>query len=275
MTQHIFNASGSATAAQLDANFTDLYNVTALFQVSGTSIGINKAPAAFIDAQAGSAASGAVSFDLTNTQSGVTFGINVTGTTFLTGGAGGSLALLGPTTGNVGIAIGQYVAGTGGIQFLTNAAEQARFDSLGHFMIGYTSSQGAYKLQVNSQIFATSSTIATSDARYKQDVVPISGALAMVEALNPVTFAWKSHPIHNFISGRVTGFLAQEVQTALAGTDFIGNLVKSNTAQLPDGTEEQFFGIAEGNLIAVLAAAVKELSAQVTTLAARVTALEH
>ena len=56
------------------------------------------------------------------------------------------------------------------IIFGTNNAERMRIDSSGNLLIGYTSSNGSYKLQVNSQIFATSSTIATSDARYIENV---------------------------------------------------------------------------------------------------------
>lgn len=63
-----------------------------------------------------------------------------------------------------------------------SGAETARFAG-GNLLVGYTSSNGAYKLQVNSQIFSPSSTIATSDSKYKDNQQPLSGALAMVNAL--------------------------------------------------------------------------------------------
>ena len=63
-------------------------------------------------------------------------------------------------------------------------------DSSGNLLVGYTSSNGSYKLQVNSQIFATSAIIATSDARYKTNVTPISNGLALINKLNPVSFDW-------------------------------------------------------------------------------------
>lgn len=145
----------------------------------------------------------------------------------------------------------------------------------GNVLIGYTSSNGAYSLQVNSQIFATSATIATSDGRYKQNVTPISGALALVEALNPVTFKWKPHKVHKFdLENTVTGFIAQEVQTAFAGQPFVGSIVKPSECLIEkeetdaDGNVvkpavvEDFLGIAEGNLIAILTAAIKELKAE-------------
>jgi hypothetical protein len=43
---------------------------------------------------------------------------------------------------------------------------------------------------------------------------------------------------------------------------------------LPDGTKEEFLGIAEGNMIAILTSAIKELSAKNDALEARIAALE-
>jgi surface antigen len=159
--------------------------------------------------------------------------------------------------------------------FLTNIIERARIDSNGNFLIGYTSSNGAYKLQVNSQIFATSSAIATSDANYKENVIPLTNALDLVKGLNPVQFSWKQHSVHNFDTTTPTvGFIAQEVQATLSQMSFVDSVVKQSEVTLPDKTKEQFLGIAEGNMIAILTAALKELSAQVTTLQTQVTALK-
>ena len=59
--------------------------------------------------------------------------------------------------------------------FGVNNVEKMRLDSSsGGLLIGSTSSAGAYLLQVNSQIYATSATIATSDLRLKS---AIGGAL--------------------------------------------------------------------------------------------------
>lgn len=145
----------------------------------------------------------------------------------------------------------------------TLGSEVGRFDTNGYFLVGYTTSNGAYKLQVNSQIFATSSTIATSDAKYKTNVAPLVGALDLVGALNPVSFSWKPHAVHAFDTSKPTvGFLAQEVQAALSGQPFVDSVVKQSVCAMPDGSQEPFLGIAEGNLVAVLAAAIKELTAK-------------
>lgn len=161
--------------------------------------------------------------------------------------------------------------------FSSNAAvtgSTLRLDANKYALVGYEASNGAYRLQVNGSIYATSSTIATSDARYKENVKPITNALDIVERLNPVEFSWKPHPVHDFSKGVTVGFIAQEVELALQGTDYANSIVRTNQCQLPDGTEEEFMGIAEGNLIALLTSAVKELSAEIVTLRQRLTALE-
>jgi hypothetical protein len=155
-------------------------------------------------------------------------------------------------------------ASAGPLMFGTADTERARIDlANGYLLVGYTASNGAYRLQVNSQIFATSSTIATSDGRYKENVEPITGALNIVRALNPVSFNWKQHPVHNFdLEHKTVGFIAQEVQTALSDKPYVAAIIKQNECELPDGTKEEFLGIAEGNMIAILTAAIKELKAE-------------
>ena len=144
-----------------------------------------------------------------------------------------------------------------------SGTERMRIDSSGNLLVGYTSSNGSYKLQVNSQIFATSSTIATSDANYKTNVTPLTGALDLVSKLNPVSFNWKQHPVHDFDTQNTTvGFLAQEVQTALSGQAYVNSIIKESEVTLLDETKEKFLGIAEGNMIAILTKAIQELKAE-------------
>lgn len=193
---------------------------------------------------------------------------------------------------------------------------RARFDANGYLLIDYTTSNGAYKLQVNSQIFATSATIATSDGRYKENVQDLEGALDLICALKPKSFTWKQGEAadgvknpnfnkeiskfvlvevvaedgsvsienkeikfidkrewirepHNFNHGVTVGFVAQDVQQALSGKDFLDSIIKRNVRApaIDDNGNEiapasEFFGIAEGNLIAILTAAIKELKAE-------------
>ena len=168
-----------------------------------------------------------------------------------------------------------YQGLTAPLTFSTAGTERARIDSSGNLLIGYTSSNGSYKLQVNSQIFATSSTIATSDARYKENVEELSGALDIVKSLRPVSFDWKVHPIHNFdTKTKTVGFLAQDVQQTLAGKPYLNSIIKTNECVIEpevkdengtvtkEAVTEEFLGIAEGNMISILTAAIKELKAE-------------
>lgn len=161
-------------------------------------------------------------------------------------------------------------------------------DANGYLLVGYGSSNGAYKLQVNSQIFATSSTIATSDGRYKENITPLSNCLADVCALNPVQFNWKKHPTHNFDTETPTvGFIAQEVQQVLAERPYLNSIVKRNECDvvpavldknenvIEEAVREEFLGIAEGNMIALLTKAIQELKAELDATKAEVAALKR
>jgi hypothetical protein len=168
-----------------------------------------------------------------------------------------------------------------------NGAERMRLNVDGYLLVGYTASNGAYKLQVNSQIFATSATIATSDGRYKENVTPLTGALDIVKALNPVQFQWKQHPVHNFDRSCPTvGFIAQEVQQVLADKPYLDSIIKANECTIQEevkdeegnvvtpAVKEDFYGIAEGNMIAILTKALQEAIGEIETLKTKVAALE-
>jgi hypothetical protein len=162
------------------------------------------------------------------------------------------------------LAFGKMIGGSGGGVSATKS-EQMRLNLDGYLLVGYTSSNGAFRVQVNSQIFATSSSIATSDGRYKDNVETITSGLNIVDSLRPVAFDWKEHAVHNFPEGKTVGFIAQEVQEALSDYEWVDNIIKTNYNEEAD---EEFLGIAESNIIPLLVAAVKELKARVETLEA-------
>ena len=143
-----------------------------------------------------------------------------------------------------------------------------------YLLVGYTLSNGAYKLQVNSQIFATNATIATSDGRYKTNIKPLDEGLALVNRLKPVTFNWLKHPVHDFdTEKRQIGFIAQDLAATLKKTDFAGAVVKENTCEV-DGKKEDFLGVCDATLIPLLVKAVQDLSAKVDELTRKVELLE-
>jgi hypothetical protein len=172
-------------------------------------------------------------------------------------------------TANTGTGETKFFCDTNYFQtFYTNNSEKMRVNTDGYLLVGYTSSNGSYKLQVNSQIFATNATIETSDGRYKQNVVSLQSGLDVIEKLNPVTFNWKDHDIHNFESGTQVGFIAQEVKEVLADTPYLDSVIKRNELKRDDGSVEEFYGMADAKLIPVLVNAIKELKAEIDLLKA-------
>jgi len=160
------------------------------------------------------------------------------------------------------------------LEFCTNSTAtgsgQVRLTSAGEVWIGYTADNGAYLLQVNSQIFATSATVATSDARFKDNVADITGATDLVMKLRPVAFDWKAHPVHNFdLERRQCGFLAQEVREAVNNTDWGASLINENK-----NGDEEFLGLAETKLLPVTIAALQDALKEIASLKARVAQLE-
>ena len=185
-----------------------------------------------------------------------------------TSGAGGQGMLLGVDTTNSYAFIKNNTSSSYGLAFFSgNGSEAARFDASGNLLVGYTSSNGSYKLQVNSQIFATSAIIATSDARYKTNVTPISNGLALVNMLNPVSFDWKEHSVHDFDTKNTNvGFLAQDVQEILKDEIYLNSVIRKNETELPDGTKEEFLGLSDSSLIPILVKAIQELTTRLTAL---------
>lgn len=107
------------------------------------------------------------------------------------------------------------------------------------------------ELYVNGDVYATGTVTSASDARFKRDVRPISGAMDVARAVNPVTFGFKvdKFPDRRFPTERQAGVIAQELETTLPDlvtTDDLG-----------------YKGVAYERLGVYALAAVKELDADV------------
>jgi hypothetical protein len=113
-----------------------------------------------------------------------------------------------------------------------------------------------------SQTDAATSFLTSSDYRLKENVVPMTGALARISQLKPCTYTWKA-------SGKTSqGFIAHELAEvcpeAVSG---------EKDAVYEDGSIKSQ-GIDTSFLVATLTAAIKEQQAIITTLTERITALE-
>jgi hypothetical protein len=104
-------------------------------------------------------------------------------------------------------------------------------------------------------IYATNGTIQTSDIRGKEDLEPSDLGLEFVLALEPQSFRRKGGTRRHY------GFVAQQVEDVLDGKDFAG-LIKAKE-------EGGLMGLRYDEFVAILAQAVKELSAELSELKAR------
>jgi hypothetical protein len=190
--------------------------------------------------------------------------------------------------------------------FRTNNTERARITSGGNLLVGATSDPGNgpakigilntgqtdYGMVIKNtnallndavaffndsgtrvgviQFTTTATTYGTSsDYRLKHDIQPMTGALAKVAQLKPVTYKW------NADDSQSQGFIAHELQ------EVVPECVTGEKDAVDAEGNPQYQGIDTSFLVATLAAAIQELKgindaqAQIiTALTARVEALE-
>ena len=101
----------------------------------------------------------------------------------------------------------------------------------------------------------------TSDYRLKENIAPITSALAKIAALKPVTYTWKD----NQRSGE--GFIAHELQ------EHFPDAVSGTKDAVDEKGNPKYQGMDASILIATLTAAIQELKAINDTQAATITAL--
>lgn len=186
---------------------------------------------------------------------------------------------------------------------VTSNNERGRFDASGRFLLNQTSNNGTSLMQMtapastnailvqigtngnNAMSFLNAGGAAnvgsitvnsagtayntSSDYRLKEDIRPMTGALAKVAALRPVTYKWKADGSDG------EGFIAHELQEVVpqcvTGEKDAVELVEVKDE---DGTirmEERprYQGIDTSFLVATLAAAIQELKAEVDAVKAQ------
>jgi len=130
--------------------------------------------------------------------------------------------------------------------------------------IAGTTDQGAYNLQVNGTgVWGAGAYVNGSDERLKEEITTIDAALDVVNALRPVTFRYKE--AHSKDQSVQPGFIAQELQAAMAGKAYVDGVVQAGP---------EYLNVAYQSLIPLLTKAIQEQQALITDLRARVAALE-
>ena len=150
--------------------------------------------------------------------------------------------------------------------------ERMRIKSDGEVNIGYgATDNGAYKLQVNSQIFATNATIATSDIRFKENIQPLDKGLEIINKLKPVKFNFITTTENNFSEFDEIGFIAQDVEGALSTELFAKAVVK----KLDEDKEDSALGLMTEKFIPILVKAIQEQQELIKALEQRIINLEN
>jgi len=185
---------------------------------------------------------------------------------------------------------------SGALAFSTTNAgvlgERARIDSSGNLLVGATATQNNNRLYVQSSSFvmglngtnatgemvrfynngSTAGTISygastvayntSSDYRLKEDITPMTGALATVGQLKPCTYKWKKD------GSAGQGFIAHELQA------IVPDCVAGEKDGVDADGQPEYQGIDTSFLVATLTAAIQEQQALITALTTRITALE-
>lgn len=190
---------------------------------------------------------------------------------------------------------------TPSLRFIDNVASATRLsiDGSGNFLVGTTSSTGGkvesksgsaggecyrswnatdsgtryfHYFGVGSASFtnvgaitsngSTTTYATSSDYRLKENVQPMTGALAKVAALKPCTYTWTGTQLND------EGFIAHELQEVCPSA-----VIGEKDAVDADGNP-QYQGIDTSFLVATLTAAIQEQQALITTLTERLDALE-
>ena len=192
-----------------------------------------------------------------------------------------------------------YLTNTGGAMTMIAAnTERMRIDSSGNLLVGtlvepFGSSPGiallntptvAGRLQIGvnqssaynvAQFYNTNgligsislaggatSYVTSSDYRLKENIAPMTGALATVSQLKPVTYSWKAD------SSDGQGFIAHELQAV------VPDCVTGEKDAVDAEGKAVHQGVDTSFLVATLTAAIQELKAIVDAQAVRIAALE-
>ena len=127
---------------------------------------------------------------------------------------------------------------------------------LGEVWVAGTTDQGAYNLQCNgTAVWGAGAYVNGSDERIKNDIVPLSSCTNVIESLRPVTFRYKESWSKD--QSIQPGFIAQDLQQALAGQPYINGVVQQGT---------EYLSVAYQTLIPLLVKALQESNARIVVL---------
>ncbi|KPA13344.1 conserved hypothetical protein, secreted [Candidatus Magnetomorum sp. HK-1] len=128
-----------------------------------------------------------------------------------------------------------------------------------------------HRLHVNGTARSDQATFDTSsDRRVKKNITPLTGSLQKIQKLQPVTFEYIDDYKEDkeSLDGKQMGFIAQDVKKVCPG------MVTTTKETFGDQKIEDFHILNTSNLTPMLIDAIKELTAEVIQLKARIKVLE-
>jgi hypothetical protein len=146
---------------------------------------------------------------------------------------------------------------SGGALLIGNVSGTSAYNAASFYNNGFSSGAGSITVGGSTTAYNTS-----SDYRLKENIAPMTGALAKVSALKPVTYTWKAD------NSAGEGFIAHELQ-AVVPDCVTGekDAVNEDGSIKPQGIDTSF-------LVATLTAAIQEQQAIITDLKSRIETLE-
>jgi hypothetical protein len=247
-----FLTSIGAYAMRFGTNNTERMRIT-----SGGNVGIgNSSPNNTLSIQAGTAS---VRLDSSTGTNAVYSQFVNTGGSFYVGRDNSTGAVFGAAYASVLFSEGAYP-----MNFYTAGTERMRITSGGEVYIAGTTDQGAYNLQCNGTgVWGAGAYVNGSDERIKDDITPLDSGLDVVAKLNPVTYKYKEDWSKD--QSIQTGFIAQELLTALEGKNYVDGVVQQGG---------QYMSVAYQNIIPILTKAIQEQQAMIEELKQEVALLK-
>jgi hypothetical protein len=158
------------------------------------------------------------------------------------------------------LALALKASGVGNIALATTSTDTSTYNAAVFANNGNFS--GALKGSISVSNSATTYNT-TSDYRLKENIAPMTGALATVAQLKPCTYTWKD-------GGEIgQGFIAHELQAV------VPDCVTGEKDAVDADGKPIYQGVDTSFLVATLTAAIQELSAKNTELETRLAALEN
>ena len=132
----------------------------------------------------------------------------------------------------------------------------------GSTFAAFVNSAGTQQGSIYGNTTSSVQFLTSSDYRLKENIAPMTGALAKVSALKPVTYNWKSD------GSASQGFIAHELQ------EVVHECVGGEKDAVDADGNPKYQGVDTSFLVATLTAAIQEQQALITALTARIEALE-